>query len=770
MNFSNKLVERYVGAAILPYMCLTLLLLTAMLLAQQANRFAEVLGATHAPLDLAFRLAISLVPGILIFTVPMATLAGTIIGFSRMGSDSELVALSAAGIGRRRMLLPVLLLGAAATSLTLYCGLEVAPAAARSLRATTLRAALHKLNSPVDLRTFNTEIPGKIIYVRDGDETHGQWGRVFIFSQDPAGQMSLITARSGRIDSSGDQSELVLSDAVLTMLAAPNGGNPSGKQITVDHSIQLRVRLDMGRSQVLTRMRSRKTELDEMNLAELAAHARSATGKQQYEAATEMHHRFALSISPLCFALLGAGLGMRVRRGGRASGVLISIGALLIYYLVSFTGEQAARAGVVRPLYGAWVAVVLTLGSGIMLLLANDRRPLSLVKIWMGQRPDQRHGTVAWGQKGSRASFILGLVDRNLLRSLFLSFAVAFSALVCLFLVFTLLELGRFLSATQANAGLVARYLFFLLPLAGVSLAPVSLLVAILVTYALMARRNEAVAWWAAGQSLYRLALPGLLCAASVSTGMYFLQERLMPQANRRQDVLRAQIRGGVAKTVTASGRQWLASSDTKRVYSYEYNDREDSLLSPLIFDFDQEGVHLESVLTAAKGILVEPGKIKLQGAVKLLAPAADSSQTGGALPSMEVILANEPTDAFKPALNKPSQLNARQLSNYITLLKQRGDQASYATAAVAYERKRSDPIMPFVMLCMGIPLALIYGRRNAITALAVAVGVTLLLWGAVSGFQQLGSYGLLPPFAAAWTPPAIFGAVGLYTLSRTGT
>lgn len=322
MNFSNKLVERYVGAAILPYMCLTLLLLTAMLLAQQANRFAEVLSAMRAPLDLFFQLALSLVPGILIFTVPMATLAGTIIGFSRMGSDSELVALSAAGIGRRRMLSPVLLLGAAATSLTLYCGLEVAPAAARALRATTLRAALHKFDSPVDLRTFNTEIPGRIIYVRDGDEARGQWGRVFIFAQDANGQMSLITARSGRIDSSGEQSELVLSDAVLTTLAAdnPNGRNRSGKQIAVDRSTQLRVRLDLGRSQVLARLHSRKAELDEMNLADLAAHVRSATGKQKYEAATELHRRFALSVSPLCFALLGAGLGLRVRRGGRASG------------------------------------------------------------------------------------------------------------------------------------------------------------------------------------------------------------------------------------------------------------------------------------------------------------------------------------------------------------------------------------------------------------------------------------------------------------------
>lgn len=769
MNLNKRLIERYVGAAILPYTCLILLLLTAMLLAQQANRFAEILGSTRAPLDLAFQLAVSIVPSILIFTVPMATLAGTLIGFSRMGSDSELVALSAAGVGRRRILSPVLMLGAVATLLTLYCGLEVAPASARALRATALRTALQKLNSPIDLRAFNTEIPGKIIYVRDGDEARGEWGRVFIYAQESDNQVRLITARLGRIDSSGDQSELVLSDAVSTMLPAPDKVDRSGKQIVTDRSAQLRVRLDTGRSQALAKLRERATELDEMNLSDLATHARTVTGEQHYEAATELQRRFALSVAPLCFALLGAGLGLRVRRGGRASGVLLSLAVLFIYYLVSLTGEQMARAGLVAPFVGAWLAVALTTGLSVLLLAAGDWHFSGIIKKQTREGVDKEHGAV-WSQKGSRGSFILGLLDRGLLRSLFLSFAIAFSALVGIFLIFTTLELGRFISATQTNTKLVALYLFFLLPLAGVSLAPISLFVAVLVTYALMARRNEAVAWWAAGQSLYRLVLPGLLCSAAVSAGMWVLQERLMPKANRRQDTLRAQIRGGVAKTMTSTGRQWLASADSKRLYSYEYDDRENALIAPLIFDFDDDGVHLHGVQVAAKGLWVQPKRIELHKALTLLATVENIPHAGKALASVTAIDIGESSDVFKHSLNKPSHISARQLSDHITVLKQRGEQASMSSAAVAYERKRSNPLLPFVMLFIGVPLALIYGRRNAVTALAVAVGITLLLWGTVGGFQQLGIYGLLPPFAAAWSPLAIFGAIGLYTLFRTAT
>ena len=43
-----------------------------------------------------------------------------------------------------------------------------------------------------------------------------------------------------------------------------------------------------------------------------------------------MHRRLALSAAPLVFALFGAIMGMRIRRGGRGVGVLLSIGVWLV--------------------------------------------------------------------------------------------------------------------------------------------------------------------------------------------------------------------------------------------------------------------------------------------------------------------------------------------------------------------------------------------------------------------------------------------------------
>src|SRR5205823_13015979 len=133
-------------------------------------------------------------------------------------SDSELVAMRAAGVSTFRMLWPALALGAIATVAALYLNLQEAPHAQRELKVGLVRSALYKLDSPVEPRTFTTDIPAYVRYVRDGDKTRGEWGRVFIQSQTADHITYLTTAKLGRIDASAEKSELVLQDAVRTKL------------------------------------------------------------------------------------------------------------------------------------------------------------------------------------------------------------------------------------------------------------------------------------------------------------------------------------------------------------------------------------------------------------------------------------------------------------------------------------------------------------------------------------------------------------------------
>lgn len=807
MKSGSRLVERYVARSVLPYVGLALLLLTAVLLAQQINRFSELLGATRAPVSLAFEVLSALLPGILIFTLPMAMLAGSVIGLSRMGSDSELVALRAAGVGTGKILTPLLLIGTIFSVVTLYFGLESAPLAAQNLRRVAFRAALSRLESPVEPGTFNTEIPGKIIYVRDGNEEDGRWGRIFISTSQENGARLIITARSGRIDSTNlptnltanegnetndheeeEQAELVLSDAAVTTL--PTGQSDSGSaQVITERLSEMRVRLDAPNRLLLQQMRSRNREPEELRWSELVARAQNAReALVRTTAATTLHKKLALGASPLVFALLAVGLGLRVRRGGRGIGVLLSILVMICYYLLSLGGEQAARAGVLAPYIGAWLATVVTVVFAIGLLFNEN---LNIVARLIAREPRIRLGS-GGEQTGSRHSgsrrrvrfwvpALSGLMDRGLVRAVGWNFCGAWIALVSIFLLFTLFELGRFLT-TSASTTLIARYLFYLLPMVGVALAPVSLLVAVLAAYAVMARRREAVAWWACGQSVYRLALPSVACAMGVSVGMWFVQEKIMPIANRRQDALRAQIKGGgqaQASVPQGQHQQWLAAEN--RIFSYEFDNQAEQLRNVSVYEFDASGVHLQRITSGQRASVNEQGELSVincevyylgdQRMREYLNRSGGVAREPKHDPQVVTISHTASgLSAFKLLLIKPSHLKTDELSDYIIALKRRREFHLLAPYVVALERRRADLIAPLVMALIGLPMALAFGRQSAVTALCAAIVVGLLFWAVTGGAQQMALYGQLPPVVAAWFPPVIFLAIGIYLLARART
>lgn len=761
-------IERYILWAVIPYIVLSTLLLTSILFIQQLSRFGDLLLGNRVPFNILTVLTISLLPSVLTFTLPMALLAGVIIGFSRLGSDSELIAFRAAGVGTWRLLTPTLIIGVVLTLISLHVNLNLAPEAIRSLRRVVASAALHKLESPVEPRSFNTEIPGYVIYVRDGIKAEGLWGRVFLYKEEKDGSTRLVTARSGRIDSKGVESELVLTDATLITLPAKESGAESYIMERLD---QLRISLDTGRKNILSNLEREETEKKppEMGLTELANFASTKEGAEKREAQILIHKRLAMSLVPLFFAFLGTMIGIRVRKGGRGAGMLLSLIVMLSYYFLTLVGEQMARGGSIPTIVGGWLAPFVSICFGLILLL-NIRRRGTSFNIWRSRSKGANSTPFDSGQDYNKSRVVKprllsfpSLLDLDLLKLSVRHFSLIFLTLVGILLIFTLFELWRFIMSNGVSFRVVSEYLLFLMPMVGVQLLPASTLIALLSTYALTARRNEVVAWGASGQSVYRLMVPGLVFALCLSSTLWLVQENIMPAANIRQDTLRAQIRG-VSQAAVSANKLWLASGKSYRLYSYEM--AEGSSLSNLIlFDFDPEGIHIKRILMAESASWGNNSNLSLSRVNSL-----ETGQEGikvERLGEKNVSVDDQP-QSFKPMIDKPSHLSAIALSEYIKASKLRG--AETLAESVALQKKYSNPFSVLLMAFISLPLALTFGRKSTIIGLCSAIVLSLVFWAISSGFQQLGEYGHLTPIAAAWSPILIFTAVGVYLLSRTRT
>lgn len=765
----KRLVERQILAALLPYTAAALIILTFILLAQQFSKFAEIIGAARAPFSFVLFFGANLLPSVLVFTLPMAMLVGTATGFCRLGSDSELTAMRAAGIGNRRIIAPVIVFGSIICGLTLYVAFEAAPTSASALRTAALDAAIRRLESPVEPRSFYTEMPGKVIYVRDGDQQTGQWGRVFIHWQESDGRLRLVTARSGRIDASAERAELVLADAIITTLPS-GGGGPQAfvGAITTERSAQLRLRddrLSSGRSSLIRRMRERDVEPDEMGWRRLLEGSRQGGASVQRRGIqTALHKKLSLCAAPIAFALLGAGMGLRVRRGGRALGVTLSMIAMLLYYLISLAGEQLARGGAIPPAAALWSPFLLTLATSAVLL----RQRGSGITFPRGLTVTDRFGGSAGPKRNSPGgvALIKGLLNKSVLYDLTRYFIGNFLVLTLIFMLFTLFELLRFIVINSSSGGLVIKYLFFLIPLISVTVAPMSVLLAVLVTFTLMVRRSEIIAWWGSGQSIYRIAVPAFLFALLISGAVWLIQERLMPETNKRQNQLRSQIRGGVARFDAAGGRRWLATENARRVYTYYFDVSRSHLQTPTVFEFDGEGIHLVRMWWSERGSWRPPASHLMVFDDATVLEFGGAAFTSSKVASL--LVEGERTEIFKPPLNDPAEMNTDELSAYINILRSLG--VSSPSLLTALERKRANLLSPLVMVLISAPASLAFGRRSTVAALCLAVILGVCYWGATGVFYHFGTEGYLPALIAAWVPQFLFSFVGIYMLSRVRT
>ena len=268
MKQVSWLISRYLVSTIIPYFAFSWLLLSVILFVVQASRFSDTFFSVNIPSNLIWQLTIALVPTVISFTCPMAMLVGTIIGLSKMQGDSELIAIRASGVGNLQIALPIMILGVIMSIFAFFVNLKGVPVAASLIRNVALQTAIKKLESPIEPGVFNTEVAGYTIYVKGGDFETSTWKNVFIYNEDKANNsVRLITSKSGRIDTTGQLSELVLENATVSTLPIQPG---KGKYVS-ENIGEVRFAIRTKRSELVEKLSLTELRPEELGLQQLSS-------------------------------------------------------------------------------------------------------------------------------------------------------------------------------------------------------------------------------------------------------------------------------------------------------------------------------------------------------------------------------------------------------------------------------------------------------------------------------------------------------------------
>ncbi len=774
-------ISLYLLRSVIPYVGFAWALLSVILFVQQAGRFSDIFFSANIPPSLVWQLAVALIPNVVAFTCPMAVLVGVIIGLSKMQGDSELVAIRASGIGNLQVVAPIAVLGIALSIFAILVNLFGVPLAARVVRTVALQTAIYKLESPIEPGVFNTEIAGYTAYVKDGDMATGTWKNIFIHAEDEkTGNVRLITSSDGRIDSSGERSELLLANAVSTTIAP----GENGEKIVSETLGEIRFAIQTRRGELISKLGDRELSIEELGLAELANAARTKEGSERTEANIIWQRRMVLSLAPFLFAILGALLVLRFNRGGRGFGIFLSLVSLISFYLVAFLGEQLARAGTV-PVFIAGLLPLAAITSAIVWFGISTRTgtggdALSSLAALLPRFRRERTGV-------DRRSLILdlttGLRDFDILYDLIRYFLITLAFLSSVFLVFTAFELWRFAGSMEGGTFLLLKYLFFLLPFVYLSLVSSAAMIAVLATYVIKSRQNELVTWVAAGQSIYRLLVPCFLLMSFLGLANWQVQEYIAPSANQIQESLRDRLRSR-GKPAAIGNKLWIAND--RRVYSFRLEPKADPLANstlasdnelnrllnctsscPLmdltVYEFVDKGERLQTLYRAKKAIWEENGiRLLEDGRKNALLNGISTSRETGSEP-----LFGDDVNPFIAVRRKPSQLTIAELGIQMDQTRSDVERRGFE---VALQKRYATLFLPLIIAIFTAPFALSLDRKGKVVTIGYAVGLWLFFTGVTSAIEQLGLNGTLAPAVAVWSPLVIFTAFGMFLLSRVRT
>lgn len=312
------------------------------------------------------RMMVLSLPQIMVKTFPMAMLLASLLAFGRLSSDSETVALHAAGYSLRRIVVPVIGMGAVVSMVAIgFNELVVPPATAQMWRLRT--AVLRQIGESAQPVTQTVMRDGKVetlITAQGGVDLR-------------AGILYEVTAIQFAPNSQSWQPILIVYARRAKWIGGREWDLYDGYWMTGDGS--MRAEFARTTTRVLQggiRKSLREIEADlvpdpdsrsfSQTLQRIRRYRQAGEDTRQME--VELYNKISLPIASLIFGFVGAPLGIRRQRSTAASGFALSLVIIFLYWATAQYLFILGRGGTVSPVIASFLPDILGAIVGVIIL------------------------------------------------------------------------------------------------------------------------------------------------------------------------------------------------------------------------------------------------------------------------------------------------------------------------------------------------------------------------------------------------------------------
>ena len=328
------------------------------------------------PFTIALQVLLLQIPQWVVYAFPMSMLLAALMAYSRLSSDSEIIAIRSFGVSVYRLVVPAIIVSLLVTSLTFLFNELVVPAANYQATVTLQKALKEDRPNFQERNIFYPEytrirqkngdketVLTRLFYAEqfDGNQMRG----LTILDRTQDGLSQIVTAESANwniVDNNWD-----FFDGTIYLIA-PDGSYRN--ILRFEHQqLQLpRAPLDLAK---------RGRDYDEMSIRQARDQLKILTfsedDKKIRKLKVRIQEKIALPFICLVVGLVGAALGSSPQNTGRATSFGISVLVIFSYYLLLFISSRLGIVGVLTPFIAAWLPNFVGLGVASLLLYKASR-------------------------------------------------------------------------------------------------------------------------------------------------------------------------------------------------------------------------------------------------------------------------------------------------------------------------------------------------------------------------------------------------------------
>ncbi len=430
-HLKPKIIDRYVFTEIMPNYIAGLSVFFLVTIIKQIFKLASYYFERNTPLDKVLDLFIFVVPYTLAMSIPISVVIATTMAYNRLSADSEIISMRASGIAPIRILIPSLWFGLVIGILSIiyfdtvliwgnqnyvkaFWEMQTAKPTVqmepgvfvkigkgnaqisfdRIDRKEGMMYGIHIINKTGDkeqiieaekgmivsdsakpnyysLKLINGTFIEKQINKKKGEETK----KNFFIASFVNGTINIEQEiKKSRFKDHKLIHARTLWNRIQRKLGLMNSEIKKKKDKLIKKENELeKLELKMAKQpdeEVRKKIEKLKKDIDKIR-KDIDSIYRARYPREDI---LEFWKKFSIPLSCIPFAIIGAPLGIFLRRTGKSGAIGFSIVIIVAYYTLNSLGSIFGKKGMISPVLGAWLPDIVLGGIGIILILFRLRR------------------------------------------------------------------------------------------------------------------------------------------------------------------------------------------------------------------------------------------------------------------------------------------------------------------------------------------------------------------------------------------------------------